>query len=349
MSAKKLSLEIVKARIFEQHGDQVIIDENTYVNTNTKARFIDIEYGEFWTSPSSVASGSGHKVRSTKSANAKQTTPIDVIKERLKQAHGVIVTIDESTYTKLGSKARFLDVNYGEWWTTPCIVLGGTGHPVRGAKSAGVVQTTSIDVVKERLKQVHGDHLSIDESTYINLGYKARFIDVHYGEWWTKPSVVLSGSGHPVRGMKKIAAFRHGLPVVLHWKTNEECYSDSRWEYAVLMWLNKHKYDYNWQISFETPFETPSRKLTSIYNVDLFIKSGPYCDFYVEIKGTWKLKHNKKVEPVSSKLKWDWFHSTYQNSVLWMRPELEALGILVKGEPNPELLPKSSDVHEVSQ
>lgn len=44
---KKLTIEEIKQRLKDVHGDMVILDESTYVDTNTKCRFIDKDYGEW--------------------------------------------------------------------------------------------------------------------------------------------------------------------------------------------------------------------------------------------------------------------------------------------------------------
>ncbi|KKL60002.1 hypothetical protein LCGC14_2209700, partial [marine sediment metagenome] len=48
---KKLSIDEIKTRIKNIHGNQVVIDEDTYINTYIKARFIDKDYGEWWACP----------------------------------------------------------------------------------------------------------------------------------------------------------------------------------------------------------------------------------------------------------------------------------------------------------
>ena len=61
----------------------------------------------------------------------------------------------------------------------------------------------SINEIKERLKKVHGDVVTLDESTYVNICTKARFVDRDFGEWFASPSKILYGQGHPKRGFKK--------------------------------------------------------------------------------------------------------------------------------------------------
>lgn len=59
----------------------------------------------------------------------------------------------------------------------------------------------SIDEVKARIFKVHGDLVGIKESTYVNTGAKAQFIDKDYGEWTAYVRSVITGHGHPKRGV----------------------------------------------------------------------------------------------------------------------------------------------------
>jgi len=191
--------------------------------------------------------------------------------------------------------------------------------------------------IKIKVANVHNNLVSIDESTYRSTGAKARFIDVVHGEWITLVSSVIAGHGHPHRGRQRSAqSQRKSLPVI-HWKTATTCVTQSSYEYATLMWLNKNQYDFDWQVPITTPFLTPVRKNFAIYYIDLFIKDGPFAKQYVEIKGTWNKKF--KSDSINPRQKWEWFHAEHPNSLLWMQSELTSLNILdAKGYPHPDLL-----------
>jgi hypothetical protein len=55
------------------------------------------------------------------------------------------------------------------------------------------------------------------------------------------------------------------------------------------------------------------------YYVDMYIKSGPWVDTYVEIKGYLR---------GMGKEKWEWFLTKHPNSQLWTHPRLLELGII---------------------
>lgn len=63
----------------------------------------------------------------------------------------------------------------------------------------------TVEVVRERLKHVHGEQLSFDETTFKGVAKPCLFIDHEYGEWWALPSNIFVGHGHPMRGAKSVS------------------------------------------------------------------------------------------------------------------------------------------------
>lgn len=194
----------------------------------------------------------------------------------------------------------------------------------------------SIEEVKKRLFEVHGDIVSLKEETFIRMGEKACFVDVEYGEWSTRPSNVISGHGHKNRSLDKykktnLAKYGTEFPVrnkeiykkhlrscnnvatLFHWKTNEEILCKGSYENKTVKWLNNNKINYEWQ---PKAFLTPDNKE---YNIDLYLNDQ---NLWVEIKG-W-LNRNE-----TTKQKWLWFHENYPNSELWDRSKLKQLGVNV--------------------
>lgn len=58
----------------------------------------------------------------------------------------------------------------------------------------------TIEEIKEWLFQVHGNILTLDETTYKNLNIKCRFVDIDFGGFWNTPAHVLyDGRGHTKR------------------------------------------------------------------------------------------------------------------------------------------------------
>jgi len=125
---------------------------------------------------------------------AKKLT-VDQIKKRL-PSH---ITLDESTYINTKAKTRFIDSEYGEFWTRASSVLKGSNHPKRGKLNSARTQTFSVEQIKNRLPE----HIQVDESKYKNTMTKTRFIDKDYGEFYAVPSNVFNGTNHKLRSYDK--------------------------------------------------------------------------------------------------------------------------------------------------
>lgn len=192
---RPLSVDEIQSRIKKVHGDKVTLDVDTYVNTNTKARFIDREYGEWWAKPDLVMRGSVCLSRRGK----RQHKPLGEVKRRLNDVHRGLVQIDPQTYAGTHQKARFIDKEYGEWWANVKSVLSGRGNPTRGQKARANHHTQSPHQVAKRVREMYGDEVAMDLSSYSGIMGKCRFIDKEYGEWWSTPNDVLSGKRSSAR------------------------------------------------------------------------------------------------------------------------------------------------------
>lgn len=189
--AERLDPKEVEKRIQEGHGDVkprpfISLDYSTYINRRTKARFIDKDYGEWWAQPAEVLGGKCHMKRFTESNKKSAEYFLSLYK-----GNGGF-TLDVSTWDGMKAKARFWDRDGKEYWLIPRNVLARAPKTKHNAKS--------LDDVKKAVFMVHGDEITIDESTYRGMHTKARFVDKDYGEWWSTPShIIHSGSKNPKR------------------------------------------------------------------------------------------------------------------------------------------------------
>lgn len=329
-----LSVQEIKSKIREKHGDRVTIDESTYISPYHLARFIDFDYGEWFTIPYRIFHyGNGHPKRGRANWREKHSLSIDEIVARLKERHGDKITLDVSTYVNVKIKARFIDNEYGEWWAAPGnVITNGQQHRKRATadvltrRNGRSTNYISIDEVKRRIEKTHGALITIVENTYDRINRKATFIDAERGQFISYVVSVCNGVGHPSRTQDKWLASCKKFVPVLHWKTGVLCHIQSGYEHAVISWLNKNQYDFDWQIPIQTEL-IDKRGKKRIYIVDAFIKSGNFANTYVEIKGTW----NTKVGELGMQ-KWTWFHAIHPNSVLWTEKTLIELGIFQSGK-----------------
>lgn len=69
----------------------------------------------------------------------------------------------------------------------------------------------NLDDLIKRLKEQH-PYITMDTSTYIDTQNKCKFSDDKYGVFWTEPSKLKTGYGHPLRG-KEIWTSKRGVKV----------------------------------------------------------------------------------------------------------------------------------------
>ena len=316
---------VIKNRISKSHGDLVTLKEGTFVSINSIATFIDKDFGEWDATVKSVAKGSRHPSRHLKS----KTFDLDTVNRKIFEAHGDVVKLKESSYTKAGALATFIDKDFGEWECTAILVYRGHGHPHR----ADLAHRTSLEKINERLLKVHKGMVSIVESSYVMVARKAIFIDAELGQFECLVNSVLKGVSHPGRQIEKsekTCLSRYGAKnasqvpelalkgarklnerfLKTHWETGEELVCQASWEARVVDYLNSLKVKFIWQ---PTAFPMPDGQT---YRPDFFDSDRKV---WVEIKG---LIRPKFV------IKWDWFLTQFPNAELWDKKKLKELGIL---------------------
>lgn len=125
--------EIIK-KIKEIYGDLVTLKSETYKGTNTKAIFIDKDYGEWSCSPANLLFfKSLHPTRANveRGKKEKQETLLGIIKT-LQERYGDLIKIKEETYQGMKVNCTFIDKDYGEWTTNPqCVIYQNSSHPQR--------------------------------------------------------------------------------------------------------------------------------------------------------------------------------------------------------------------------
>jgi hypothetical protein len=354
----KLSVEAIEFRIEKVHGDVVRMDKATYKGTNSEARFIDKDFGEWWAIVASVTKGHGHKLRGIQKVRNKIKFSMPEIKERILKIHNDLVILDESTYGGLYEDAKFIDKDFGEWWTKPANVLCHEhGHPDRGKQKSIDSRRLSIQEVLLRLKEVHGDEVELLESTYIDFKTRCIFIDKDLGEFPATPrAVIQQHTGHPDKWrekQKKTLLDRYGVDSPLKNKeilekalnTNEIRYGVRHATQNAGIALkaakksnNKHV-KYHWKTNEELVCQASweakvvdylnAKQISFDWQPKTFkmptgktYRPDLYLveqDVWVEIKG-W-------MRP-EAKIKWDWFKTEYPTAELWDKKKLKEMGIL---------------------
>lgn len=265
--------------------------------------------------------------------------PLDEVLKRLDLLNKKYITIDTTTYCGVKSKARFIDEEYGEWWTIVRDVLDGSSqHPERSYEQRRMDKRTDIKKIKKMLKDVHGDTVIIDESTYVCAGKKAKFIDCDYGEWWAQPySVINNKTGHMSRRNEKrkdTCMERYGVEhtsqcpeialkilkahknscILKHWKTGEDVMCQAGWERAVVNYFNANKINFRWQCRTFNVIVDGKRRT---YRPDFYLYS---TKKWIEIKGYRRELAMKKFIYFRNKIK--------QNAEIWDYNKLKSMNII---------------------
>lgn len=328
MNIRTLTEATIIQRLAKLGHAEITIDYSTYRGINTKCRFVDVDYGEWWATPGNVLrNGSRHPKRGHAEGGKKFTTPVAKVVERIKAIHGDTLTLDTSTYVNGRTKARFIDRDYGDYWMRVDAVLNpGQKHPMRARAEGRINMRTPVEEIKKRLQKTHGDIVTLDESTYVDTHTNARFIHAVYGPWESNPLNVIKGHSHPMAGIaryKETVKRLYGVDhisqnreialrmsrggsrriLVRHWKTGEEITCTASYEYAVVNELNRRQLDFDYQIRFQLS--------KWVYYCDFYIKD---WDVYVETKGF--------MRPINQ-LKWDEFKIMYPTAQLWRTKEVK--------------------------
>ena len=126
--------------------------------------------------------------------------PVETVLERLKDK---ATWLDVSTYVGWKKKARFVDPEYGEWFTQPKYVAAGHEHPKRGHIKRGKALRLSLEHILESL----GDRKDwLDQTTFVSGQDKATFNHPEFGKWITNISTVIKGHDHPKVGKRNAVA-----------------------------------------------------------------------------------------------------------------------------------------------
>lgn len=133
MSRRVVTLEEVKRRLHEVHGNAVLLDESTFVSASKFARFIDKDYGEWWAGVKGVYEGRRHTQHQWRSSKLGSPSSYEKVAEKLRVKHKDLVTLAPGQTDVRGqSTATFIDCEYGEWTANVSSVINaGHKHPVR--------------------------------------------------------------------------------------------------------------------------------------------------------------------------------------------------------------------------
>ena len=115
----------------EVHGDLYDYSLVRYINSLTKVKIIDPDYGVFEQSPSSHLIGSNSPGRSGAAISDKQRMSQDEFVSRASKIHKDLYDYSKADYQGLYETVIIIDTEYGEFEQRPSGHLRGSGHPNR--------------------------------------------------------------------------------------------------------------------------------------------------------------------------------------------------------------------------
>jgi hypothetical protein len=198
-NSKILPIEEIRSKL----PFYIQIKEETYKGSSKESTFIDEEYGEFKSTTYNILyKNANHPQRSLKILKIKKTTPIEAVKEKIKNIHGDNIRIIEESYISRSKKADFFDIKYGKFSKIVNAVIRGERHSNFSNEQKSKEKTTPLEIVKEKIKNIHGDNVRIIEESYISSSKNATFIDSEYGKFSNFPYRVIKGKRHPKFNIK---------------------------------------------------------------------------------------------------------------------------------------------------
>lgn len=201
---KKLTFNEFLERAKKKHtNDDYEYDEATFNGLHHKMRIVCPLHGEFWQSANDHLRGQGcpicGKLRGGLKCRSNKTDFVKKYTDRYDERYD----FSKFNYVKSNIKGTVICGRHGEFEATPNNLLSGEGCPMCKSENNSRSQRLSEQVINERLKNVHGNNITCDLSTYKSNNREARFICSKHGDFYSFPSNVFIGHGCPICGRKK--------------------------------------------------------------------------------------------------------------------------------------------------
>ena len=208
MSRRK-TIEEIKKEFREIHGnkyDYSLIDENIYVNSNTRLPIIchainenNIEHGIFYQDRSHHLRG--HGCPKCAKTGIKYTTE-DFI-QKIQKINKDLV-LDKCNYINAHTKVCVGCKKHGYFNIRPYLLLQNHGCPQCAFEKRGFERRSSKQKFIEKAKMVHGETYDYGNVEYYTSTIKVCIICPKHGEFWQRPTRHLSGDGCPICSESKL-------------------------------------------------------------------------------------------------------------------------------------------------
>jgi hypothetical protein len=232
-------------------SNELFLDYDSFVSVRKIARFVDLEYGEFFSRVDSVINGVSHKKRAFSHIRYSNEEINEIV---IKKSNNTI-SLKIGTYTNMNNKCIFIDKDYGEFEAWPQgVFYKGYVHPNRQSAKKEASCLAKYGTKHATQNQDIKDKVANTNVIRLGVPYPAQSRDVAI----------------------KQAISRKNSRNVAHWKSGEMLVCSSSYETAVAEFLNKYEVEYEWQ---PKTFKLPNNQT---YRPDLYLNE---YDTWVEIKG----------------------------------------------------------------
>lgn len=305
-------IEKYKKQIDSHNNADIEVDWSTFTNRSSKIRVIDRDYGEWWTTVSSLIDGITHPKRHTEKVKktcmekygVDSTSKLQDTKEKMKQ------TIKD----KYGVDFYAQSAEYKEQYKNTCLEKYGVEHYFASEEAHDKLRDLSLarfgvehpfqsEEVKEKIRDTCREKYGVEWTGSIP-GVKEKREATCLRKYGFK-----TASQNAKIALKAAKSVNY-TKIKTHWKTNEELVCQGSYEAKVVDYLNNNKINYLWQP------ETFTLSNGSTYRPDLYLIDE---DKWIEIKGYFR---------EDAKIKWALFTAIYTNSELWDANLLKTMEIL---------------------
>ena len=274
---------------------------------------------------------------------ADKIKPLEEVIAKIKEVHGDLVVIIESTYVRASAKAKFIDKDFGMWETWVGSVMSGRQHPDRVREQ---IKKTNLErygfehPMQNKALRAKADATvlerygtkNISSNEEVKAKKRATTLKNFGTEYPSQSEVVREKQKDTNLQRYGVSSIMHDPDMALrnakstnnhrikyHWKTNEEIVCLGSYEAKTVDYLNLKQIDFQWQPKiFEVPIKiaVTEKGNPTTYRPDLYLSDQ---DIWVEIKGYMR---------GDAQAKWDWFKSEHPTAELWDKEKLKEIGIL---------------------
>lgn len=351
----KLTLGEIKQRIYQAHGNQVVLKESSFVSYRQKAIFIDADYGEFLATPKKICSGQGHRKRTAEKMEktnlqrygVKNPMMLDEIKQRLRKTNmerygtgsplenaDVKEKIKKTNIERYGSENVFGSEQIKDKIKKSLLDKYGVDHPLK------------IDEIKDKVEKTNMERYGVK-------------CFLQKSEIMKEASLEKYGTEYPVQSdivkdkIKKVNMERYGCENVFGCKeileksiqTNLKKYGVKRpaqnldiarkCARSQTKSIKKTHWKTGKEVVCIASYEAAvvdylnENKIDYKWQETIFSMPNGKCyipDCYLVDENKWiEIKGYFRKD---AKEKWEWFSSLFRNTELWDRDKLKSMGII---------------------